>query len=205
MYCSWRPGQPPWWPWIYGKAACVPLCGHGKTTKTTAGPRIAECDLAASEARDGQREGIRKRGKWNSPKVAGGSGGFWCFFFSQDCWFLEHAGKCHRSFDANWRCVVRGQSVGDVWDLSLSTSWASWSDSSKVCVDSPLFWCRVVECRLLKILGWIWNIDKHPARFLETRLDMQKLLKRMVDEFCFFTLWKSKMPKSRLTSRILFW
>lgn len=51
-----------------------------KTTKTTA-TRIAECDLAASEAGDGNAKGSGKI-QVISPKVAGGSGGFWCFFFA---------------------------------------------------------------------------------------------------------------------------
>lgn len=64
-----------------------------KTTKTTA-TRIAECDLAASEAGDGNAKGSGKI------QVKLSKGGWWfrwifAFFFSQDCWFLEHAGNCH--------------------------------------------------------------------------------------------------------------
>lgn len=68
-----------------------------KTTKMTA-TRIAECDLAASEAGDGNAKGDPERSNVISPKMAGGSG----VIFSH-CWFLNMLQKCHYSFDTNWR------------------------------------------------------------------------------------------------------
>ena len=83
-----------------------------KATKTTA-TRIAECDLAASEAGDGNAKGSGKI-QVISPKVAGGSDGFLRFFFRRIVGFWNMLENAVILLTANWRCVVRGQSVGDV-------------------------------------------------------------------------------------------
>ena len=117
-----------------------------KTTKTTA-TRIAECDLAASEAGDGNAKG--------SGNIQVIFGGFWCFFFAFGFWnMLENA-------------IVLLTPIGDEWWEAKVLEMSETSPYPRAepvgatlprcviwqCPIHHCFWCRVVECRLLKNTG----------------------------------------------------